>query len=506
MRVVFRVDASPTIGTGHVFRCLALATALRTQGARVEFICRGQAGSLPDQVLAQNIPVHYLPHGRTPTDKAGTSHRQWLGASTDEDVLATLAVVARGERPAWLVVDHYALDARWESSLRDAVGRIAVIDDLGDRPHDCDLLIDQNFGAEAKPYPGLVPDDCRLMLGPDYAMLRGEFADLRRNLRPRDGVLRRVMVFYGGSDTEGHTLTALEALTGLTDMAIAADVVVGKYNPHLPAIEASCTSLPGVRLHVQTPHMAALMNEADLMVCAAGATTWERCCLGLPAVTVCTAENQVHPATSMAAAGLAVHLGHAATVGAEILRNALHTMVASPWLLRSIGHNCAKLVDGQGARRIASAMTGGMIVLREAAAADCENLFLWRNDPEVRRHSLDSRPLEFTAHQKWFSKVLESADRPLLIGASGGDDVGVIRFDVEGREAVVSVYLRPGCIGHGYGAMLIDAGSRWVREHCAGVKCLVAEIKPENIASIRAFEAAGYSRHALIYRKELSDG
>lgn len=504
MRIVFRTDASPQIGTGHVFRCLALAAALKRLGAQVEFVCRAEPRSLPDALVAQDILIRSLPPSRIPASPDGSSSRHWLGASTGEDATATLESIAAGERPAWLVVDHYALDAQWESLLRGAVDRLAVIDDLGNRLHDCDLLIDQNFGAETKGYQALVPVGCRLLLGPAYALLREEFPRLRGERRERNGDLSRLLVFFGGSDVEGHSLTALEALRGLVDLGLTTDIVVGKYNPHLPRLEALCATLPATTLHVQTTRMAALMAEADLMLCAGGITTWERCCLGLPGLTVCTAENQIHPATSMAEAGLSVHLGWAADVSAETLRHALRTLAASPWLLRAIGRNSAALVDGRGAERIAKAMSIRWINLRRATEDDCTRLFEWRNDPEVRRYSIDSRPLEFAAHEKWFAAVIRAEDRVLLIGNCDGIDIGVIRFDVEGSKAILSVYLRPGYFGRGYGALLIDAGSRWVRENCAGVARVLAEVKTENIASSRAFEAAGYVRHALVYQKELN--
>ena len=198
IRVVFRVDASLAIGAGHLVRCLALAGVLRNRGAEVEFVCREMAGGLIDLVAAEGYRVHRLPPETDTPGDDDPARATWLGASVEKDVDGTRLAIASGVRPAWLVVDHYALDERWESALRSAVERVAIIDDMADRRHDCDFLIDQNLGAEDKGYEGLVGSDCRLLLGPTFALLRPEFAAARREQRKRDGAMRRLLVSFGG--------------------------------------------------------------------------------------------------------------------------------------------------------------------------------------------------------------------------------------------------------------------------------------------------------------------
>ncbi|RME63691.1 MAG: UDP-2,4-diacetamido-2,4,6-trideoxy-beta-L-altropyranose hydrolase, partial [Alphaproteobacteria bacterium] len=170
MRAAFRVDASRAIGTGHVGRCLTLAAALRDAGGDALFLCRAHDGHLNAKIEEAGFPVLSLPKRNDTDDDLAHSH--WLGATQADDAKASIAALA-GHRIDWLVVDHYGLDARWESALRRHAHRILAIDDLADRSHDCDLLLDQNFFLDAASrYDGLLPDHCRPLLGPRYAVLR----------------------------------------------------------------------------------------------------------------------------------------------------------------------------------------------------------------------------------------------------------------------------------------------------------------------------------------------
>ena len=172
MRVVFRADASVTIGTGHVMRCLTLAEALRKAGAEVAFVCRELDGNLAGLIEARGFDVHVLPPLEPPTDPL-----TWTAAHWHEDAAQTASFLKT--RADWLVVDHFALEHRWEKEMREHANRLMVIDDLADRVHDCDLLLDQNYLQEPARYDTLVPAHCRKLLGPAYALLRDEFRRAR---------------------------------------------------------------------------------------------------------------------------------------------------------------------------------------------------------------------------------------------------------------------------------------------------------------------------------------
>lgn len=305
-------------------RCLTLAGELREKGADVSFLTRELPGHLCDTMTALGFPVHRLP---APT----TSAESWLGVPWEVDREQTQETLAREEGADWLIVDHYGLDRNWESALRPWTQRLMVIDDLANRPHDCDVLLDQNLcaGMETR-YEGLVPEACRQLIGPRYALLRPEFRLARSGLAPRDGQVRRLLIFFGGVDATNETAKALEALEQLALPDLEVDVVVGASNPHQDMLRAHCERAPRTSLHVAVQHMATLMAQADLAIGAGGTTTWERCYLGLPALILTLADNQVPLVQAVAAARAAWNLGPAEAVGVDALRDALLRVTASP--------------------------------------------------------------------------------------------------------------------------------------------------------------------------------
>lgn len=340
-RVVIRADASRAIGSGHVMRCLTFAERLRKRGDDVTFVSRELPGNLIAFVEGKGFRVLYLPHHAE--DASLTGYAAWLTVPETVDAEETLAAVSR--HIDLLVVDSYALDIAWERRLRAVAARIFVIDDLANRVHDCDALLDQNFYRDAAHrYDGLVPATCDVRIGPRYALLREEFFAARRSLRTRDGHLRRVFVFYGGSDLTRETEKAVRALLAVPELRLAADVVVGSSNAHLAEIKALCAGHESLHLHVQAQNMAALMAAADLALGAGGTTTWERCFLGLPALVTVIAENQRSIAKDTAAAGLVRYLGTWEEVTEVRLVQELRTYAESE-KLRALQAHCWLDVD-----------------------------------------------------------------------------------------------------------------------------------------------------------------
>lgn len=342
MRIAIRADASVDIGTGHVMRCLALADALRSAGAEIVFVCREQEGDLCGLIATREFEVLRLAAG-------GAQDWQADAAQTVD------AVTARWPRADWLVVDHYRLDERWERSMRPAAARIMAIDDLADRRHDCELLVDQNLSRDMdKRYKEWVPERTHLLLGPKHALLRAEFAAARAACRHREGALRRILVFFGGSDAGNETAKALEGIRLFGRPDIAVDVVIGATNPHYEKIAGLCAALPNATLHRQANNMAELMTAADLALGGGGITTWERCCLGLPALITILADNQRELTHAVTDYGAAVNLGRAEELTVVDYRQALEAI--TPSRLARMAQRGAELVDGEGCARVAHAM------------------------------------------------------------------------------------------------------------------------------------------------------
>lgn len=357
-QIVFRTDAALHIGTGHMMRCLTLAEALRERGAAASFVCREHDGQFCELIAARGFAL-----SRLPRPAAGVApdpvppHANWLGASWQDDAAQTRAALGALSRPPdWLVVDHYALDRRWEGALRPSVGRIMAIDDLADRDHDCDLLLDQNLVARlAARYAARTPDGCRHLLGPQYALLQPGYAVLHENMKPRDGTIRRIFIFFGGVDQGNLTGRALNAVLRLERSEIEVDIVIGAGNPLAAALQRQIAPFPQMHLHHSLPSLGPLMAQADLVLGAGGATSWERLCLGLPAMVVTLAENQIPVAQELERQGLIHWLGNADDVSEQCMIEQLSAVLDGAkrpaWMAPDRG-----VVDGRGAGRVCEAL------------------------------------------------------------------------------------------------------------------------------------------------------
>lgn len=365
MRILFRTDASRQIGTGHVMRCLTLANALRELGASCLFVCRAHEGHLAEHISKAGHEVSLLPVRDIPQNPmfdagqevgGATDYASWLGCDWEEDATETADLLENG--CDWLVVDHYALDARWEQKLRLHARHIMVIDDLANRSHDCDLLLDQNLGRVVEDYKKLVDSKTRCLIGPQYALLRPEFEQwreysLKRRLHPE---LKQILVSLGGVDKGNVTSKVLDALA---QAALPMDcnilVVMGPHAPWLEAINNKAEAFPGhCEVKTNVVNMAELMAKSDLAIGAAGSTSWERCCLGLPTLLFVLADNQLNVANALIRAGAAVlhENPHDMSRFSTILSNDLSNQKYLAQLSR-----CAELVaDGKGLGRIAEAL------------------------------------------------------------------------------------------------------------------------------------------------------
>lgn len=354
MRIVFRTDASLQIGTGHVVRCLTLAKALRSRGAECRFICREHIGNLIEQIQQDGFKCSRLPIPKSQVNdvtESALAHAAWIGATWQHDAHETIHALG-GELADWLIIDHYGLEKRWESTLRPHAKKMMVIDDLADRYHECDVLLDQNLVANMETrYQGLLPAGCTTLLGPKYALLQPEYAELHPRTPPRTGPVKRILVFFGGADQHNLTERTISAFLNLKRDDIELDVVINPNSPHASKIRAQVQSYANINVHGALPSLAPLIQQADLAVGAAGATSWERCCLGLPSLVLTLAENQKPIALELHDRRLVRWLGHYDEVEDEILGNELRTAVEDQ-SLESWSQACMSVIDGTGIKRV----------------------------------------------------------------------------------------------------------------------------------------------------------
>lgn len=351
MKIAFRTDASTQIGTGHFMRCFALAEVLKKQGIDICFICRNLPLHLGDMLDIKSIQLITLISNDIDDSIDELAHATWLGVSQEQDAQETVKSLS-GQVYDWIVLDHYALDVRWESIVRPNVKNIMVIDDLADRQHDCDILLDQNYYAGMQTrYNGKVPSHCQLLLGPNYALLREEFIALREKVKARSGEVKKVLVFFGGIDKDNYTLKAIEALAEV-NARLQVDVVIGTQHPFKELIQNACAK-HGYVCHIQTFRMGELMLEADLALGASGSASWERCCLGLPSLLVSLADNQIAIARELSSIGGCIYIGNKDEVS---LKKWLTQFIFNQELNKKLAENAISIVDGLGVHRVIKEM------------------------------------------------------------------------------------------------------------------------------------------------------
>lgn len=359
MNIVFRVDASVQMGTGHAIRCLTLADELRVRGARCHFITRKQPGDLATAIESRGYQVHRLPEtvtsGRADEAPAGPPHASWLKGGWEQDAKQCRAVIGN-LMPYWLIVDHYGIDHRWEMALSQSCQNLMVIDDLADRKHHCNLLLDQNWHGPTTPkrYQKLIPKNTLQLLGPEYALLRPEYPILRKVIPPRDGNISRILVFMGGSDPGNETAKALRALYSPDLGHLVVDVVLGANHPDPEGITEQGKARPRINIHRNLPGLAGLMAKADLMIGAGGATTWERMCLGLPSIVISIANNQTPTNRALMEAGYINFLGESAAVSEQDIAAAIQHCVLSQEEMQSQSRLIESLVPGDGTAKTVS--------------------------------------------------------------------------------------------------------------------------------------------------------
>lgn len=487
MLIVIRVDASTQIGTGHVMRCLTLADALSSQGAEVRFICRELPGNMIDPIRQRGFRVETLTAVAQDQDtQSDLEHGHWLTVSQQADAEQCADLLAQA-RPDWLVVDHYALDQAWQKMLQPFYNKLLVIDDLADRDHLADILVDQTFGRQQAEYRDRVPESAQLLTGAQFALLRKEFDTWRRrSLAERfSREPTRILLSMGGIDADNRSGYILEQLSHcqLPDNALIT-VVMGANAPHIDAVRSLATQLPfAVDVRVNVSNMAELMTSSDIAIGAAGSSTWERCCLGLPTLQVVIADNQKTIARKLSAAGAVIALQ------SNNLQDELQALFRNRHKLALIS---SAIVCRSGVAQVVEQMTGvadtdGSRQLMASTAEHCEFIYSLQT-PEARRYSRTPEVPAFVDHQRWYQNFLARRDAVLFIVMKQGQPAGFLRLDgIDGESPEISIVTAPAFQGQGIASFAIRQGIAMLpgRE-------LIGAVHRDNLASKTLFERLGF--------------
>lgn len=355
MKVVFRADASLQIGTGHVMRCLTLARGLASRGHECSFLIRRQDGNLAEYISECGFPVYESPlNGQNATGQG--LYGEWLACSPEEDAYDFRCQI-QSLKPDWIVLDHYALGHSWIDAL-NTDARVLVVDDLANRKHACDLLLDQTLGREPADYVELVPGQCQILCGAQYALLRPEFKELRTYSlnRRKNPAIKQILVAMGGIDKDNATEKVLSVLAKSNALSSAKLVVVlGSASPWVNDVEEFLKVFPEAELRVNEKSMADLMADSDLAIGAAGSTSWERCCLGLPTILVVLAENQRKVAFELERFGAAMVVNSLGLID-EDLSFSIRKVLDNPIYYETLSKRSAEVTDGTGCIKVIEAM------------------------------------------------------------------------------------------------------------------------------------------------------
>lgn len=354
LRVLFRVDASEQIGTGHVYRCLSLARALSDVGATCEFICREHKGNLITKIRESGFVAHGLALSNDELIKSELLYVTWLGSNQERDFEKSRPTMM-AFRPDWVVVDHYGIDALWEGLARPYCKNLMVIDDLANRSHLCDLLLDQTFGRCPTDYRSLVPASTALLMGTSFALLRPEFGKNRSRAilhRQEFKGIGKILVSMGGVDVSNVTAQILRQLE-CCDLPVSCRirVVLGRSAVWIDDVESTLMRIPfDSELLVDVKDFPSVMIESDVAVGAAGGSAWERCCMGLPSLLITTAENQLSVARALHDARAGIWLGSEQ----EFVKNISCSLRQLTLNYDRFSQNAFDVCDGKGLERVLS--------------------------------------------------------------------------------------------------------------------------------------------------------
>lgn len=503
-RIIFRTDASPTIGSGHLLRCLALAQACHEIGGKATFALTVNAGWLENRLKLEGISVDYL----------STS------PGSREDAQFT-AALAKKEDANWIVIDGYQFGDNYQRYLENRGFQLLVIDDYGHiGQYSSNFVLDQNINTDESFY-GKKAASTQLLLGNQFALLRNEFRSYRRFTREISSNGRRILVTLGGSSRNEPIFTILSALSEVKSVKSELECVVimggsSQYSGEIRSCSEELALSICIKDHVES--MAELMAWADLAVSGAGTTCWELAYMGLPSIVIVLAENQSMLGQGVHSAGLALNLGWYHNITASRMAKSLIPLLANASERKAMSQRGQTLIDGDGTDRVLMYLTNQPFRLRPVREEDCKLIWEWANEPGARAASFSEEIIPWEDHLAWFNSKLQDPNCFLYIAVNRDEKpIGQVRYDINDTEAVISVNLEKESRGKGYGNLLIGMSAKRLFSS-AKIDAIHAFIKAENATSIRAFLKAGYeevemeypeskkARHFLLEQRALQNG
>ena len=503
-RVLIRADAGAAVGSGHLMRMLALAGGCRKLGFQVTFAINEIPGTILQKIRDAGCDVVSIA----------------AAAGTEGDAAETLSC-ANQLNADWLVLDGYCFGDEYQEAVKPDQSRLMVIDDFGHGEHfNADLLLNQNAYADASRYRDL--QDTNVLCGIRYTMLKPEFGEKDDESLQEPQVRRtakQILVTMGGSDSENYTLPVMQALAqvdGCRAADVIVDCVIGPNFAHEEVLRNfERSSKFNFRIHRNIDRMDVLMREADLAITAGGSTCYELAKLGVPAIAIATADNQVAVVKDLAKRNTLCRF-RASQVQRDfdpneqsVLSKFIKARIDDSEQRQSMSEAGRKLIDGLGVNRVARAMYSEMLSFRNIRFDDAQMLLAWRNDPEVRSVSFHNEPIEIQEHEQWLMKSLGMSERILLMAEDRqGNPIGKVQIDFTSDQmgsVMIGIVVGLENRSKGIGTVLIEKATTALFIAEKNVQQIVAQIKPGNLASEKAFRKAGFvSKHSTTVNQQIA--
>jgi UDP-2,4-diacetamido-2,4,6-trideoxy-beta-L-altropyranose hydrolase len=479
---LFRVDGDAQIGIGHVMRCIALAQALQEVNGQPVFVMTTVVPALQSRLESFGMKFTNI------STQAGSY----------DDSMQT-ARLAKEMSAVWVILDGYHFDDNYQKYIKDHELNLLILDDYGHSHHYfADLVLNQNIYAQEDLYVSRELS-VQLLLGVNYSLLRSEFLASKVWSREIAPAAQKILVTLGGGDLNNVTAKVIQAIAQINVEGLEVVVIVGGSNPHLQSIEKVIQELSfNVRLISDPPSILGWMKWADIAVSGGGSTCYELAFLGLPSLIIVLAENQRMVAAGLESAGISINLGWHLDVTPQDIAYRVAGLISSHDLRAEMSRRGRELVDGNGAMRVVQKMYGQMLALRNAHESDSRLIFEWANDPATRSVSFSTEVIPWETHQAWYLAKLQDPYCIIFMALeAGGRPVGMVRYQLEGMESVVSINLDPNQRGKGYGAQILKiSADRLFRT--GKTRLIHAYIKPDNVPSIRAFTKAGFEEQSQV--------
>ncbi|QNH60820.1 UDP-2,4-diacetamido-2,4,6-trideoxy-beta-L-altropyranose hydrolase [Hymenobacter sediminicola] len=474
-RLLLRADGNSRIGLGHVMRLLALTEILREEAAECMFLVREPSPELQAQLTEAGCTVLEVPVQPLAEEAA------WL---VRHILLATDI----------LVLDGYSFTYGYQHTVRGAVARLVYLDDLHSFPLVADMVLNPAGGISLSHYDMRQPG-ARLLAGPAYAPLRAAFRQAS-SLPASTAAPDTVLVCLGGADPTHQTQHVAAALLALPTV-VQVHAVLGSAYSGWDDLHAWAMQQPRLTLHrnLSTAELVELMRRCGAAVCSPSTVSYEYCAAGGGILLLLpVADNQHDINQYLREAGVALPYPSAPNV---------LTSAEAGKLAEQLRHRQRQVFDGLAPVRLrqefrALQLPAPPFHLRPARPTDSAQLLAWTNDPTVRQHSFNPNPVPQTEHEQWFAARLTDPNSLLMVAedAPTGRPVGLIRFQLEDNQATLSYLLDAAYRGRGLAPLLLLAGTRLALQRFSAVQQVLGLVQPNNLASVKAFQRAGFRQLA----------